>query len=50
MCRSGAGHPKDLIGGLKGGPPSKSPFGEFPLGESLGYPPFSGWSIEPLGT
>jgi hypothetical protein len=43
MCRSGVGHPKYLTCGLKGGPPSRSPLSELPLGESPSYPPLSGW-------
>jgi hypothetical protein len=39
---SNVGHPKDPTNGLKGGPPCKSPMGEL-LGESLSYPPSSGW-------
>jgi hypothetical protein len=38
ICGSSVGHSNILIGGLKGGPPS-----EFPLGEFPSCPPFSGW-------
>jgi len=43
MCKLGAGHPKDSIGGLKGGSLGISPLGELPLGESLVCPPFGGY-------
>jgi hypothetical protein len=36
------GHPKDAIGGLKGGFSSRFLFRELHSGESLSYPPFSG--------
>ncbi len=42
MCKSSVGHPKDLIGGLKGVFLGESPPGELIPGESLGCPPFSG--------
>jgi hypothetical protein len=45
MCRSGAGHPKGPIGGLKGGSLGKFPLCELPPSESLGCPPSNGrWS------
>jgi len=40
--KSSVGHPKDLIGGLKGGSLGRSPLGELILGDSPGYPPSSG--------
>jgi hypothetical protein len=43
------GYPKDPIGGLKGGPPCRSPPCELLPGESLGSLPSDGWWIEPLG-
>ncbi len=45
----GVGHPKDSIGGLKGGSLNGSPIGELPFGESLGCPPSSGWWSKPMG-
>jgi len=43
MCKLGVGHPKDPIGGLKGGSLNKSPLGELLLGESPSCPPSNGW-------
>jgi len=39
----GANHPKDPIGGLKGGSLGGSPLDELPQGESPSCPPFGGW-------
>ncbi len=49
MHRLGANHPKDPIGGLKGGFLSGSPLDELPQGESPSCPPFGGWWSKPLG-
>jgi hypothetical protein len=43
MCKLGDGHPKDPIGGLKGGPLGGYPLGKLFLSESLGCLPFGGW-------
>jgi hypothetical protein len=50
MCKSGASHPKDPIGGMKDGPPGRSPLSELPLGESPGCLPSNGWWIKPMVT
>ncbi len=42
----GVGHLNDPIGGLNGGPPSRSSLNKLPLGESLGCLPFNGWWVE----
>ncbi len=42
MCRLGVSHPKDAIGGLKGGSPNESPSSELLPNESLGCPPSDG--------
>jgi hypothetical protein len=42
MCRLGVSHPKDAIGGLKGGSPNDSPSSELLPNESLGCPPSDG--------
>jgi hypothetical protein len=42
MCVSRAKYPNNLINGLNGGPPRKSPLGEFPLSEFPSCPPSSG--------
>ncbi len=42
MRRLGVSHPKDAIGGLKGGSLDESPSGELLPSESLGCPPSGG--------
>jgi len=42
MHEVGVSHPNDPTCGLNGGPLGEFPPNELPLGESLGYPPFSG--------
>jgi hypothetical protein len=46
----GASHPKDAIGGLKGGSFNISPLGELLPSKSLGCPSSGGWWSNQLGT
>ncbi len=50
MRGSGVGHPKNPIGGLKGGSLIRFPPSELPPSESLGYLLASGWWSKHLGT